>query len=281
MANLSEQERLFNFRFNLHKTIFSIGVEDHDYAKLQEVYGVDSQWMQQTVSEFAQSNAQNAQQLKEECDLYALSLKPLKIVFLGDSNTSNRQSYLNILKAATVDYPQLQLIDKAVSGFKSGDLLTTIHPSVIDEHADIAHIMIGTNDFRRIADAKKLYHTSPAEFEKNLDYVVSAFIKDGSRVILTTIPRFSKEKSDKHFAKSNGTFEEEDRKLYNAIIEGIAYKYGAYLNKMDELFAQHTPEELTLPDGIHLCELGHGVLARGVADSIVNLIGMEKQNPTY
>ena len=276
MASISEQERLFNFRFNLHKTIFSIGIEDHDYTRLQEVYDVDSQWMQQTVSEFAQSNAERAQQLREVCDLSALGVKPLKIVFLGDSNTSNRQSYMNILKSATADYPQLQLVDKAVSGFKSGDLFTTIHPGVIDEHADIVHIMIGTNDFRRMADCEKLYHTSPAEYEKNLDYIVSAFAKDGSRVILTTIPPFSKERSDKHFARSNGVFEEEDRQLYNAIIEKIAQKYGAYLNKMDELFSQHSPEALTVPDGIHLGELGHSTLALGVARSVLNLLGAGK-----
>lgn len=276
MANISEQERLFNFRFNLHKTIFSIGIEDHDYVRLQEVYDVDSEWMKLIVSEFAQSNALYAQRLKEECDLSAFGLRPLKIIFLGDSNTSNRQSYLNILKAATEDYPQLQMVDKSVSGFKSGDLLTAIHPGVIGEHADIAHIMIGTNDFRRIVGSEKLYHTSPSEFEKNLDYVVSAFIKDGSRVILTTIPPFSKERSDKHFARSNGVFEEEDRQLYNAIIEKIAHKYGTYLNEMDELFARHTPEELTVPDGVHLGELGHSTLALGVTRSILNLLNTEK-----
>lgn len=276
MSKTSEQERIFNFRFNLHKTIFSIGIEDHDYARLQEVYGVDAQWMQQMVSEFAQSNAQNAQQLKEVCDLSAFSCRPLKIVFLGDSNTSNRQSYLNILKAATEDYPQLQLVDKAVSGFRSGDVLTIMHLGVVAEHADIVHIMIGANDIRRMADCEKLYLTSPAEYERNLDYIVSTFVKDGSRVILTTIPPFSKERSDKHFARSNGVFEEEDRQLYNAIIEKIAHKYGTYLNKMDELFARYTPEELTVPDGIHLAELGHSTLALGVARSILNLLGTEK-----
>ena len=276
MTNTPEQDHLFNFKFNLHKTIFSIGIEDNDYTRLQEVYGVDSEWMKQIVFEFAQSNARNAQQLKEVCDLSALGRRPLKIVFLGDSNTSNRQSYVNILKAATREYPQLQLVDKSVSGFKTGDLLTVIHLGVVAEHADIVHIMIGANDMRRMADCEKLYHTSPSEFEKNLDYVVSAFIKDGSRVILTTIPPFSKERSDKHFARSNGMFEEEDRQLYNAIIEKIAYKYGTYLNKMDEFFARYTPEELTVPDGVHLGELGHSALALGVTRSILNLLSTEK-----
>lgn len=272
MANISEQDRRFNFKFNLHKTVFSIGIEDNDYTRLQEVYNVDAEWMKAIISEFTQSNAYYAQQLNEKCDLSMLVNKPLKIVFLGDSNTSNRQSYLNILKAATEDYPQLQLVDKAISGFKSGDLFTAMHPGVVDEHADIAHIMIGTNDFRRIIDPAKIYHTSSAEFEKNVDYVVSALIKDGSKIIITTIPPFSKEKTDKHFSKSNGMFDEVDRQLYNSILENIAHKYGAYLNRIDTLYAQYTPEELTLPDGIHLSELGHYVLAQGVVHSILKII---------
>ena len=276
MANISDQERRFNFKFNLHKTVFSIGIEDDDYARLQAVYNVDSEWMQLIVSEFAQSNALQAQCLKEKYDLSALDTRPLKILFLGDSNTSNRQSHLNILKAATKEYPWLQLVDRSVSGYKSGDLFTAIHPGLLGEHADIAHIMIGSNDFRRIIDPEKLYHTSPAEFEKNVDYVVSALIKDSSRVIITTIPPFSKKKADNHFAKSNGMFDEEDRQLYNNILEKIAQRYGAYLNQMDTLYAQYTPEALTLPDGIHLNELGHSVLAQGVVCSVLNLIDMGK-----
>lgn len=276
MANTPEQDHHFNFKFNLHKSIIPIGIDDNDYTRLQTVYNVDSEWMRLTVSEFAQSNARHAQRLKEERDLSTLGIKPLKIVFFGDSNTSNRQSYLNILKAATEDYPQLHLVDRSISGHKTGDLFTAIYPAMVGEHADIAHIMIGTNDFRRIIDPAKLYHTGPAEFEKNVDYVVSALIKDSSQVILTTIPPFSKEKSDKHFSKSNGIFDEADRQLYNSILENVAHKYGAYLNQMDALYAQYTPEQLTIGDGIHLSELGHDLLAQGVVDSILKVIYIKK-----
>lgn len=272
MANTPQQDNHFNFKFNLHKSIFPIGIDDDDYARLQTVYNVDAEWMQQTASEFAQSNARHAGLLKEKCDLSPLGAKPLKIVFFGDSNTSNRQSYLNILKAATKGYSQLQLVDRSISGQKAGDLFTAIHPSMVGEHADIAHIMIGTNDFRRIIDQAKLYHTSPAEFEKNVDYVVSALIMDGSKVILTTIPPFSAEKAEKHFSKALGMFDEEDRQLYNSILGRIAKKHGAYLNQMDPLYAQYTPEQLTLQDGIHLSDLGHDLLAQGVVNSILKLI---------
>lgn len=272
MANTPVQDYHFNFKFNLHKSLIPIGIDDSDYVRLQTVYGVDEEWMQKTVSEFAQSNAHYAQLLKEEVDLSAFGRAPLKIAFFGDSITSDRQSYLNILKLATKEYPDVTLVDMAISAHKSGDLFTAVYPKMVDEHADIAHIMIGTNDIRRIDDELCLYHTSPAEYEKNVDYVVSALVKDGSKVILTTIPPFSREKSSRAFAKGKALFLEEDRQIFNAILAKVAEKYGAYLNQMDSLYAQYTPEQLTLDDGIHLNATGQELLLRGVVNSILELM---------
>ena len=272
MANASQQDYHFNFKFNLHKSLIPIGIDDSDYIRLQTVYGVDGEWMRETVTEFTQSNTHYAQLLKEEVDLSILGSKPLKIAFFGDSITSDRQSYLNILKLATKEYQNISLVDMAISAHKSVDLLTAIYPNMVGEHADIAHIMIGTNDLRRIDDERCLYHTSPAEYEKNVDYVVSALVKDGTKVILTTIPPFSKEKSSKAFAEAKALFLEQDRQIFNAIIMKIAKKYGAYINHMDSSYAQYTPEQLTLDDGIHINEIGQDLLLRGVVNSILELI---------
>ena len=272
MANNSNQDYRFNFKFNLHKSLIPIGIDDSDYVRLQTVYGVDDEWMQKTTREFAQSNNHYALLLKEDVDLSAFGSKPLKIAFFGDSITSDRQSYLNILKLATKEYKNISLVDMAISAHKSVDLLTAIYPNMVGEHADIAHIMIGTNDVRRIDDEQRLYHTSPAEYERNVDYVVSALVNDGTKVILTTIPPFSKEKSSKAFAEAKALFLEEDRQIFNTILIKIANKYGAYINHMDSHYAQYTPEQLTLDDGIHLNEIGQDLLLRGVVNSILELI---------
>ena len=130
------------------------------------VYGVDSAWLRNEAALIRRANARCAAHLETQFNLSALSGKQAKIIFLGDSITSDRQSYLNILKQALSGTPDLKLIDLAISAQKSVDLFTGVYPDIIAQRADIAHIMIGTNDVRRIDDERRLYHTSPAEYEK-------------------------------------------------------------------------------------------------------------------
>lgn len=272
MEQASAIDYRFNFKFNLHKSLIPIGIDDNDYQRLKAVYGVDDAWMEETLSQFAQSNARYAEKLRRSFDLDKLEKKPVKIAFFGDSITSDRQSYLNILKDAVKDSKNVTLVDMAISAHKSVDLFTAIYPNMVAEHADIAHIMIGTNDVRRINDAQRLYHTSPNEYEKNVDYVVSALVKDGTKVILTTIPPYSQEKADKSFVGAHVLFLEEDRTLFNGILHRIAKKYGAVLNDMDPLYHQYPVEEITLDDGIHLNEIGQDLLAQGVVKTILELV---------
>lgn len=275
MSNVPEIDYAFNFKFNLHKSLIPIGIEDNDYERLQTVYGVDDKWMNESIAKIKESNVRQAEKLGSKFDFSKLVTKSVKIVFLGDSITSDRQSYLNILKEAMKKLPDINLVDMAISGHKSGDLFTAIYPNTIGEQADIAHIMIGTNDVRRINDDRKLYHTSPSEYEKNVEYVVSALVKEGTKVILTTIPPYSQEKADRSFVGAHVLFLEEDRKLFNGILTRIAEKYGAILNNMDDLYSKYSPEELTLDDGIHLNEMGQGLLCEGVAKTILELMNYE------
>ena len=272
MSTPSEIDYLFNFKFNLHKSLIPIGIDDHDYDRLKTVYGVSDEWMKQTVESIESSNKQHAEMLSSQFDFEKLNKKPIKIVFFGDSITSDRQSYLNILKIALQNYKNVQLVDMAISAHKSGDLFTATYPNMIGEHADIAHIMIGTNDVRQINDEDRAYHTSPEEYEKNVDYVVSELTKDGTKVILTTIPPYSQDKADKSFVGCRALFLEESRKLFNSILAWTAEKHGALLNQMDELYAPYTAEELTLTDGIHLNAIGQDLLAQGVMKSILELM---------
>lgn len=272
MSKIPEIDYDFNFKFNLHKSLIPIGIEDEDYERLKTVYGVDERWMQTTVARMKESNVRYAEKLLKQFDFSKLLKKSVKIAFFGDSITSDRQSYLNILKEALKDSENVVLTDMAISAHKSGDLFTAIYPNMVGLHAEIAHIMIGTNDVRRIDDEQCLYHTSPAEYEKNVDYVVSALVKDGTKVILTTIPPFSQEKAAKSFVGAHVLFREEDRKLFNEILKHIAEKYGAVFNDMDESYAQYPVENLTLEDGIHLNEIGQELLAQGVVKTILELV---------
>ena len=272
MGEAAQMDYFFNFKFNLHKSLLPIGIDDHDYKRLEAVYGVDEAWMQQAVETIAASNRAQAAQLATRFDLRKLDAKPLKIAFFGDSITSDRQSYLNVLKTATAEFVNLTLVDMAISAHKSGDLFTALYPGMIGEHADIAHIMIGTNDVRQMDDAQRLFHTSPEEYEKNVDYVVSQLVQDGTQVILTTIPPFCEEKVTRGFAGCRALFCEQSRVLFNGILERIAARHGVLLNRMDTRYAPHAVADLTLDDGIHLNAAGQALLAQGVVDAIMQLV---------
>lgn len=272
MSTVPEIDYSFNFKFNLHKSIIPIGIDDHDYDRLKTVYGVSDEWMKQTVESISASNKEHAEILAKKFDFEQLNKKPLKIVFFGDSITSDRQSYFNIMKIALQNCQNVNLVDMSISAHKSTDLFTALYPNMVGEHADIAHIMIGTNDVRQMDDDQRLHHTGPEEYEKNVSYVVSELVKDGTKVIITTMPPYSTEKSSVCFAENRALFLEEGRQLYNGILARVAEKYNVFLNKMDERYAAYTPEELTLDDGIHLNAIGQDILAEGVVESILTLI---------
>ena len=58
----------------------------------------------------------------------------------------------------------------SISGQTSGELFITMYPSIFQSHADLAHLMIGTNDCRRTVDAPHALHTGLEEFEKNFPH---------------------------------------------------------------------------------------------------------------
>lgn len=271
MNNMPEIDYLFNFKFNLHKSVIPIGIDDHDYDRLKIVYGVNDDWIKKVVADIETSNSFYAEKLAKQFDLSILNKSPLKVIFLGDSITSDRQSYLNILKKATAGFENLKQIDMSISAHKSGDLFTATYPGIIAEHANIAHIMIGTNDVRQIDDENRKFHTSPEEYEKNVDYVVSELVKDGTKVILSTIPPYSQEKASTSFVGCRALFLEESRQLYNQILSRVAERNGALLNQMDPYYSAYKVEEITLVDGIHLNAIGQDLLAQGVVKSIMKI----------
>ena len=272
MSNNISYGMLFSMmKFNIHKSLIPIGISDDDYPRLAKVYDADDALMEQVISTIEKSNTMYAQRLTDKFDLVKLIEKAVTLAFLGDSITSDRQSYFNIIRKAAGN-GAVTFLDYSISGQKSGDLFTIMYPDIISAHSDIAHVMIGTNDMRRMNDEMRLYHTSPEEYEKNLDYIVRALVNDGTKVILTTIPPVSQDKVSKNYPDHRMLFLEEDRILFNHILSHIAEKYGATLNNMDRFYCQHTPEELTIPDGIHLNALGQELLAYGVMQAILDVL---------
>ena len=262
----------FNFKFLQHKSLIPVGIDDTDYKRLAAVYGVTYEDILSYVKEFDESNAKYVKKLKDTVDVSFFDGKKLRIAFLGDSITADRQSYMNIIKKLFEGNEDIVIGDFAISGLKSVDLFTAFHPDIKAFNADVAHIMIGTNDFRRYNDERKVFHALPEEYEKNIDYIIGEFVKAETKVVISTIPPFSAKKLDGKLVDFKILYQEEDRQLYNGIIDKVAAKYGVTVNHMDQYYAEYTPEEFTEPEGLHLGPLGHELMSREVLKSIIKVL---------
>lgn len=271
MSNKKMEDFAFNFKFKLHKSVIPIGIDDEDYDVLQKAYDVPMEMVMETVKADNLHLDKYAAKLAEEVDLSKIGDKPLRIEFLGDSITSDRRSYMNIIRRALKDKPNVEIVDFAISALKIADLFTALYVDYMIKPADIAHIMIGTNDYRSVDDELGLTNTSIGEYERDLDYIVRELTKAGTKVIISTIPPTDPDKSHLVYNECKATFKNTDRLIFNAIIDKVAQKYHATVNHMDEYYGQYSSAVITLEDGLHLNELGHELLVKQVAEHIVEL----------
>jgi len=279
-CNMNEDEEThmddirINVKFNHHKSSIPIGIDDADHELLARMYGLSHEEYLDMVNEFEKSNEHYAKKLAEKIDLSPLHGKQIRIAFLGDSITSDRQSYMNIIRRALSDEKGIEIGDFAISGNISENLLGRFDPAVREYGADIAHIMIGTNDMIRINDDRLFFHVSPGEYEKNLDYVIGEFTKEGTKVIISTIPVFSLQKINDAYGEFKVLYRKEDREEFNDIIRKVASRYGATVNEMDPYYEGYDPYDLTEAEGIHLNALGHELMAEAVMKEIIESVNV-------
>lgn len=259
----------FNFKFKLHKTSIPIGLGDEDYERLSVAYGVSLEDVMAEVNEARASNAQEAKLLLEKYPQAAEALRGKKIAFLGDSITSDWKSYMNVMRAAFADASSIQILDAAVSGFKTIDLMTNFIPQVTDFKPDIVHIMIGTNDMKRTTDEAAEILIPPEEYRRELAYLTKRLQKDGARIVVSTLPIFDSPKIYASFNAVNVQYTQRDREEYNAVIRELAAANGYILNEMDPAYGQYSTDEITEADGLHLNVAGQRLLACGVLNALL------------
>ena len=150
------------------------------------------------------------------------------------------------------------------SGQTSGELFITMYPSIFQSHADLAHLMIGTNDCRRTVDAPHALHTGLEEFEKNVRFLLASLQSGGTRSVVSSIPPVDQQKIDAVFPEYRLESFEPDRQAFNGVLRRAAEDFGAVFNDMEPVYAAFSPAELTIEDGVHLNGHAHGLLAARV-----------------
>lgn len=266
------EEFRFRFKFRFHR-LLTIPISEMDFERLAAIYGVNAELIAAETAEIEAHNMAYAKKITEQTELSCFGSVPqTRILFLGDSITADRKSYCEILKKVFAPWPQLQVFDTAVPGYKANDLYSCAYPETYGIHADVAHIMVGTNDFICSRETPFVHRVSVRDYEERLDYVVRHLIEDGTKVILSSVPVFSAQLAEKSLKIYHKQFREEDRLEYNRAVRAVAEKYGAVYNDMDGIYNAFLPEEITREDGYHLNEKGQELMASAVLQHLINLL---------
>lgn len=240
-----------------------LDVPERDTVWLSRIFAVSEEEVEKLIDDFEGTVLRQVGKIRESGNVPQVH-GAKTIVFIGDSITSDRESYFNIIRKSYEDEKGLKWIDAAISGDKSDDAKMKFYERTMNHHPDVAHVLIGTNDMRESDDEDGGSCLSLEDYRKNLEYMVKRLKAEGVQVILSTISPVLNEGIRKRFPDDNWIYKEANIHAVNSIIEETAEKFGAKLNDMRPVYGAYKAEEILLQDGLHLNELGQNLLAKNV-----------------
>ncbi len=163
-------------------------------------------------------------------------------------------------------------------GHSSEELLKYRLPEALKQNPDLAIILIGTND---MVNSGKL--ATPEAYRKNLEQIVARLKKNGTQVLLCSIPPCSEKLLFmRHKKEAFGTFLPSDRiKECNRLIREVAAEQKCQLVDFYALVAAsgdpdtagsllRNPANSGAADGVHPTAAGNKVLAEAVFKAIID-----------
>ena len=119
MEDLTLRSDLFNnIKFNMQKLI--LDVPEDDAVWLGYIFGENKEAVKQVIDDCKNVVKSQAEKLQKEIEIPHIENEKT-IAFIGDSITSDRCSYLNILRELYKECEDVSFVDAAISGDKSDD----------------------------------------------------------------------------------------------------------------------------------------------------------------
>lgn len=266
MEDLTLTSDLFNnIKFNMQKLI--LDVPSHDVKRLAAVFGDSQEHVSKLIDDLDDMVTQQAEKLRREEEIPEPAGRRT-VAFVGDSITSDRASYLNILKKIYEDDDRITFVDAAVSGDKSDDAVMKFYMRTLNHHPDVVHILIGTNDLRHNDDTFGESAVSLEDYRRNMCYMLQTLKEQNIPVVISQISPVFVEGVKKRFPEDHWTYDDQEIGRLNQIVREVAQTYGAKVNAMEEVYRQYEPRELLFQDGLHLNEKGQYLLAVNVLRSL-------------
>lgn len=261
----------FYLKFNFQK-LLRMDIQDDDYVRIGQVLAIEPEQVRRILTEFERHVDNFASQTKLVTMFDQMYNRPAKIAFIGDSITSDRESYFNIIKRVLSGKKNLQFIDAARSGNTTVDTVCDLYAGVLSHEPDLACIMIGTNDLKRDNNPDGKILVGPQEYASNLDYIIARLLDARCQVIISTLPPTLSRRVQATYPELNLVFRDEDRNRYNGIIREAAAKHRIILNDMAGIYEEAGYEEALMDDGLHLSHIGQELLARQLLPKIVSAL---------
>jgi len=250
----------FMHKYNLHKWL-GLLIDDNDLKFIAGMYGVKYRELKKIEEDFLETIEELAGKLREKA-----KSKPLdtayRIAAIGDSISSDRQSWVKILNHLWKDEGNRTVIDCAISGDTTSDLVSRFYGTILNQEFQWAVLFIGTNDCRELDDEDHMSNVSLDEYKRNMNYMMKSLLKRGKKVINVTLPPVDNERLKEQFPDNNWRYDKDRLDRTNNYIRELSKKSGALLADLAEKVDAYKGEVLE-PDGLHmngqgqllLCEL--------------------------
>jgi len=238
----------FFMRFNLHNSVGHFPVSVDIFERLLPY---DRAELIEELEDFEAIQKARVERLKEKYALEIERLQHKKVVFLGDSISSDNLGYRSSVTRAA----GLEAYDATISGGVSSMLLHDARMLAERQRPDVVSIMVGSNDSVMIDG---LHHVGIAEYERNLRQMVSWARTYGAAVLLFEIPPVIESRFEKHFSPNRKSQSNQNIQSYNRVLQKIAKEN--QIAVISNRWLANQPE-LFEPDGIHLSVEGQELFA--------------------
>jgi len=267
-VNQLQHPLAFVHKFNLYK-LSGLLIEDDDLASIARVYGVSLEELESIEDGFRQNIAELAASLpraeRPAADPANDGTPSLSILAIGDSLTSDRESYAKILNHYWREVPSRQMLDAAVSGDTSADLIKRFYSTVMNREFQWAVLFIGTNDSLQLDDPRRISVLSLDEYKRNIRFITESLLAEGKRLIQFTIPPVDNVRLRSYFPDSNSVYSEEHIGEVNDFIRGWAEQTGYSVADLARAIEEQEADVLE-PDGLHLNARGQRMICELLLD---------------
>ena len=245
----------FMHKYNLHKWLRLL-VEDDDLASIARIYGAGRGALAPHRSG-PTGRTWTAWPPRCPAARERPLEKPVTILALGDSITSDREGWARILARYWREDPARRILDSAVSGDTTASLLERFNSTVANREFDWVVLFIGTNDCRQLDEKTPM--VSLEEYRRNLQVILDRLA--GKRIVLVTLPPADNARFRSFFPESGNFYDPEHLDAANRVLRELAAGRQVALADLAQGL-QGMGGDALQPDGLHLSSAGQLVLCR-------------------